>query len=249
MKHISNLLWTGGWDSTYRLLELLLVENKSVQTYYVIDSNRASTAIELQTMQLLRDSILQKNPKAKNRFPESRIIKLEDIKPNQEITERYWRMANKERLGIQYEWLARLALQFGIDNLQLSVERRPDSFMGRHVYPFLKREEPENRRSYRLKEEPVNPDVHFFGKFEYPLIELTKQDMRALAIKYKFENIMNHTWFCHKPTKSKKSCGVCVPCSLVIKDGMGYRLPLSSRARHFFEFGIKRPIKQLVKPS
>ena len=29
------LLWTGGWDSTYRLLDLLLVQKQHVQPYYV----------------------------------------------------------------------------------------------------------------------------------------------------------------------------------------------------------------------
>ncbi len=249
MKYTSNLLWTGGWDSTYRLLELLLVEHEQVRTYYVIDSNRSSTAIELQTMQKIRDKVIKKYPKVKEQFPESHIIRCEDIKPDPEITESYWRMASKERLGIQYEWLARLAQQFGINNLQLSVERRPDSFLGRNVYPYLEREEAANRGSYRLKSTPANPDVNFFSNFEYPLIELTKQDMRQHAIRYKFEDIMNHTWFCHKPTKAKESCGVCVPCSLVIKDGMGYRLPISSRARHFFEYSIKQPIKKLIKPA
>ena len=31
------LLWTGGWDSTFRLLQLLLLYEKKVQPYYIID--------------------------------------------------------------------------------------------------------------------------------------------------------------------------------------------------------------------
>ncbi len=31
------LLWTGGWDSTFRLLHLVIVEGHAVQPYYMID--------------------------------------------------------------------------------------------------------------------------------------------------------------------------------------------------------------------
>ena len=41
-----NLFWTGGWDSTYRLLYLLIVEKKYVQPYYIIDLTRKSEFIE-----------------------------------------------------------------------------------------------------------------------------------------------------------------------------------------------------------
>src|SRR5688572_33020809 len=34
------LLWTGGWDSTFRLLMLLLVERRAVQSYYIVDRLR-----------------------------------------------------------------------------------------------------------------------------------------------------------------------------------------------------------------
>lgn len=34
-KRIFNLYWTGGFDSTFRLCEMLLIENKIVQPYYI----------------------------------------------------------------------------------------------------------------------------------------------------------------------------------------------------------------------
>src|SRR5690606_13578695 len=32
-----NLLWTGGWDSTFRLLSLVVQQHRCVQPYYVLD--------------------------------------------------------------------------------------------------------------------------------------------------------------------------------------------------------------------
>jgi hypothetical protein len=36
------LLWTSGFDSTYRLIEIILVENKKAQPIYIIDEQRTS---------------------------------------------------------------------------------------------------------------------------------------------------------------------------------------------------------------
>jgi len=32
-----NLFWTGGWDSTFRLIQLVFVNKKTVHPYYIID--------------------------------------------------------------------------------------------------------------------------------------------------------------------------------------------------------------------
>lgn len=47
---ITHLFWTGGWDSTFHLLQLLLDEYKAVQTYYLLDSTRASCPEEIETI-------------------------------------------------------------------------------------------------------------------------------------------------------------------------------------------------------
>ena len=45
-----NLFWTGGWDSTFRLLQLIIVFRKRVQPYYIIDTTRKSVQNEKQAM-------------------------------------------------------------------------------------------------------------------------------------------------------------------------------------------------------
>lgn len=35
-----HLLWTGGWDSTFRVLQLLLCSRDAVQPHYIIDPER-----------------------------------------------------------------------------------------------------------------------------------------------------------------------------------------------------------------
>ena len=45
-----NIFWTGGWDSTFRVLQLLIAKKKTVQPFYINDPNRKSAEKELNAM-------------------------------------------------------------------------------------------------------------------------------------------------------------------------------------------------------
>lgn len=45
------MLWTGGWDSTFQLLQLLFVQKRRVAPFYLIDEPRQSTGMELLAME------------------------------------------------------------------------------------------------------------------------------------------------------------------------------------------------------
>ncbi len=242
-----NMLWTSGWDSTFRLLQLLLMEKKEVQTYYIIDSNRKSTPVELKTMKKIRRLVETNWPQEAKLMLPTKIIQKESIEANDTITQQYWRMATKERLGIQYEWIARMAHQYGINDLELSIEARQNNFVWRNIRPFLERENPEDRTSYRLAHQPLNPDVVLFSCFRWPIIELTKLDMKDIATKNGFIHVLNKTWFCHKPTKLGIPCGVCMPCRIAVEDGMSHRLPMISRARNYYEVQLKPRVKHALQ--
>ena len=47
MKNVINLLWTGGWDSTFRFLQLILIEKRTVQPIYIMDLDRTSHVQEI----------------------------------------------------------------------------------------------------------------------------------------------------------------------------------------------------------
>ncbi len=248
MAAIANLLWTGGWDSTYRLLELLLLEKRKVQPFYVIDNKRPSFNKELDTMSRIRDMIIKDWPETADRLMPAKVFGKDDIEPNAAITQLYNQIRKKERLGEQYEWLARMAAQLGINDLELSIETPlPHTFVGRHIRPFLARENPDDRTSYRLLHKPALPEVSLFSCFKWPVIEITKLDMQANAIKYGFLHVMQQTWFCHRPNRLQKPCGVCMPCHIAILEGMGHRVPLTSRIYNYYEFKIRRPLRDAFK--
>src|SRR4249919_454123 len=62
----TRLFWTGGWDSTYRLLWLLLVEGRHVEPIYLVDETRRSLHVERRTMQHLRERLAEIDPQTRN---------------------------------------------------------------------------------------------------------------------------------------------------------------------------------------
>ncbi len=101
------VLWTGGWDSTFRLLDVVLVHGASVQPFYVLDTARRSSIVELNTMQRIRRSVAAISQKKAALIRPSTIVSIHDIRPDRDITDRYVRLKARSFLGEQYDWLAR----------------------------------------------------------------------------------------------------------------------------------------------
>lgn len=241
-----NLLWTSGWDSTFRLLELLVVQQRPVQPYYVIDRTRKSFTVELQTMEKLKKMTFSKFPHARKLLLPTIVQELEDISPNKELTECYTRLAARKRLGAQYEWLARFAKQAGLTNLEMCLETRSPGFFTSYVGPYMVQTPDGPSFTFRLGESPQDPDVQHFKYFTFPITHLTKLDLQDLAQKHGFLDILNQTWFCHSPL-GQKPCGTCRPCYTAVEEGMGRRVPLTSRLRCLYFYHFRLPLHRVLR--
>lgn len=71
--------------------------------------------------------------------------------------------------------------------------------------------------------------VALFGAFDLPLYELRKLDMERLAVAAGFADVLEATWFCHKPVRGRP-CARCAPCRYTRDEGLARRIPRSSRA-------------------
>ena len=220
MKEIHNVLWTSGWDSTYRVIELVL-KGVTIQPYYVIDKNRISYKKEMDTIHLLKKQIIETYPKTKHQILKTILINRKDIKHNLIYKLSYKVLKKRAHIGSQYYWLACLSKK--INNLEVSVHDK-----GQIALFFLKDKtnietHPDIGKYYKL-----NPDVKdfflktIFGNMRFPVLGLEKLDMKKIAEEKGFIHIMNNTWFCHNSTE--KPCRECSPCKQVIRDGMEYRL-------------------------
>ncbi|MEM2293044.1 MAG: hypothetical protein QXX41_07180, partial [Nitrososphaerota archaeon] len=74
-----NLFWTGGWDSTFRLLYLVFVKKKSVQPFYIVDTGRPSTLHELRAMHVIKEEVAKRDPQLANLIKPTIIVSVHDI--------------------------------------------------------------------------------------------------------------------------------------------------------------------------
>ncbi len=220
------LLWTGGWDSTFRLLSLLLREQREVQPYYVIDSlhYRPAVPAEQEAMRAIRQALLKRHPEAAVRLADTIECRLADIAEDAETARQYERCLAIGFIGGQYEWLARYCRQHGIDGMELSIHRddKARELLADLIAPSRDRLDPRFAGDCRYE---------LFKSFRLPLFDLTKRQMQAEARAGGFEELMRLTWFCHKP-RHGQPCGVCNPCIYTIEEGLGERVPLRGRMRY-----------------
>ncbi len=217
-----NLLWTGGWDSTFRLLYLLLVEEKAVQPIYIVDSERPSTGYEIRAMESIRKEVLELYPATKRLFLTTIFDKKDQIQPDPNITEQFELIKSRVHIGIQYDWLARYAVQKNISDLEIAYQK---SIPPHDLDVMLFAELTSHENNFRVKENPSFHAISLFKFFRFPLANLTKLEMEHLAKKHNFFEIMKKTWFCHTPKKNGKPCEVCQPCLIARKSGHTHGLP------------------------
>lgn len=213
MSNKVDLLWTGGWDSTFRLLQILFVEKKAVKTHYIIRPQEC-TGKEIDTIHNIRRKISRSYPEQRKLILPITFMSIDEIKSNNLITEEYKKVRKTRKLNKQYEILARYCNQIGVNNMELSV-LSSETF------------------------EHVNTDSIIFQYFELPLLGLTKQKMYEIARENGWMDLMKMTWFCRRPKKGRP-CGFCGPCTDAVIAGMGWRLPLSSRFIAYIQLPFRK---------
>lgn len=230
-----NLLWTGGWDSTFRLLQLSLLDIQ-IQPYYFIDKERKSKDIEVERMKLILEKI-KDDKRFKAQISEIIFIKVEDVLENMkniEISNIYRELREKYKLGTQYEWLSLYCNSKEI-SMELGIEKSNHGKMSK----VLKQEKCdlkniendflENRKILGNKKSKVYPMAKYWI---YSVVEYSKKDMEEIAKKEGWLDIMKLTWFCHRPIKGKP-CGYCNPCKDAMNLGMEWRMPFISKLRYY----------------
>lgn len=230
----NNVLWTGGWDSTYRVLDLVINKKKVITPFYILDENRKSTKMELKTMQLIRNMVEKEDGQASDRINDLIIINKNSIPPNNKITDSYKKLSKESHLGAQYDWLARYTNSIGISDLELCIhaDDTVEDFINNDVELVENGED----KYYKLQKHLSKPELFIFSYYHYPLFDMTKINMEEQAKISGFDHIMEITWFCHSPNKDQP-CGMCNPCKYTKEEGLGRRVPKPSTL-----FKIKRKI-------
>jgi 7-cyano-7-deazaguanine synthase in queuosine biosynthesis len=185
------------------------------------------------------------NKQAYERISYLQITLGNEIPEDIQITNCWNRLRNRMDLARQYDWLARYAQSRNLTTLELGVEKhdRDDG-----VYPFLKENiERTPLGVYRIKQgAAVNAEL--FARFEFPLYDYSKPQMRDVAKQQGFLDILEKSWFCHEPINGGP-CGMCHPCVTVVEEGMRYRLTKEALFRYYVvQFVRKSPLSKFNLP-
>ncbi len=234
-KTITNVFWTGGWDSTYMLIKLLK-QNKTVQPIYVIDNGRASRNNEMLAMA----EILKHLENLGGEVLPIVQININEIKENEEISNSYKNLCKKVRLGSQYDWIARLALEY--PGIAMGIEKPNGEFSG-----CLAAIEKTGKLIFKdgvgfIDVNHSSQDcINIFGNVCFPIIELTETDMVKDIKEWGLEKVMKYIWFCHAPINGIP-CGTCRPCQQKMECKMNFLLPPKSQLRYKIFHLIERTI-------
>lgn len=169
---------------------------------------------------------------------------MDNIKDNNSITCAYQAIRKEIPIGTQYDWLARLAVDF--PGIELGIEKPFGEYSGCvdaiERFGRLKQQ----TDSWVIDSEYSTPELNLlFGNFSFPIIQFTELDMVANIKKWHCESIMKQIWFCHSPIAGKP-CGKCRPCQQKMECGMEFLLPPKAQQRyriHKFIYSLMTPLR------
>ena len=222
-------MWTGGWDSSFRVIQLSRVNGVSIQGIYISGDGRGSEEKEINAINTIIEMLnIRKETRAELR--PLQIIDKKDIPVNKDISDAYDRIRKEIKIGTQYDWLARFA------NINQGVELGavlPDGeFSG--VRETIERYGgfTKDGDTYKLDIAKATDDCKkIFGNFEFPLAFTKETAMVEIIKEWGYEDIMSHIWFCHTPYKGRV-CGVCRPCEQKMEGNMDFLLPKDAQKRY-----------------
>lgn len=238
-KTIVNVLWTGGMDSSFRMIQLSKFP-LLIQPVYIMD-NRRSEKRELSAITEITRAIEDHPETCCTILP---LLKFDvtKIPPDKEITDAFQRLHKVFPIGSQYDWLARFAKLY--PGIEISFEKCEinQTYICMHTKGSYQKVT-EGYISYAMLEKTnSDPDLYtVFGNFHFPLplFEITKIEEFNRYKTLGFEHIINKTWFCHKPINDEP-CGVCKPCQSVVQEGLTFRLPTSAIKRYETEIKYRQ---------
>lgn len=210
--NVHHVFWTGGRDSSFRVLQVLFNTDKKVQPHYVI-RHEESTGNEIDAMNSIRRELTRSYPQARPRLLPTIYINEELIPGFREIDEAIQELRKSIRVHEQYQILASYCKDAKVGPIELSYERA--TYDGDEGAPI---------EAYFGKKFPFEDLLH-------PLEGRTKMDCYREAKEQGWHELLNMTSFCRRPRRKGRPCGTCGPCCDAVIEGMGFRLPFTSRVK------------------
>lgn len=214
------LFWTGGYDSTFRLCQLVIDQKRSVVPIYITDDNldnptgtyrRKNRKYEIDAMNKIKNQIYAKFTYTNGLIKDT--IYIDKININREIEKKMnnlYDSGKNHRPMTQYGGLAQTTFDMN-KNIEIAVENSPHSTMRKMIFNDLKYD---GKDYYILNvKKLVDKNLDIFQKFLFPTINITKKEMFDISVTNKYDDILKLTWSCWFPTADGKPCGNCPMCN------------------------------------
>lgn len=223
---VVEVFWTGGWDSSFRVISLA-DKPVTIQPFYLGDE-RVSERNELNAMEGIKRDLLNRAA-TQCTFRPVQIVQTSDVEKDAAVTHAYQKL--QSRLGSQYDWLARFAKTH--PGIELCIHKDDRAFEVMSTLGKVRYVEDTVVGGYfEIDRELSDPAVVLlFGNLRFPLLDLSKQDMKERSMREGTFAMMEKTWFCHRPIRNEP-CGVCNPCTYSIEEGMQFRFSPAALRRY-----------------
>ena len=237
-----NILWTGGLDSTYRIVELSRREC-IVQPYYIV-GKRKSLQQELRAMDKIVH-LLRKDNKTRATLSDLILIEEKDIaKDNQIFDSWMYLFPGKGTRSLQYYWLAKYAAHNNL-MMEMGLQFSPNGTIVKAVDESLLIPHPDADYDVLMidKTRADQDVINLFGHFYFPksLYHKTKKEEIEELYAMGYKNVVKHTWSCLKPVWGFP-CGHCLPCRSFEKEGV--KIPITGKILYNIKNMFKKKDKK-----
>ena len=215
------IFWTGGYDSTFLLIQALVIEGYPVQPIYIKCTNldekfgingRYNQREEIKTMKEIRRKIIERYPECEIRFLPTMYVY--SIKKDNDVSQKFKNIHNNfsyfSRDVTQYERMARLSLNLD-KNIEVGLEKcgtgLDEATKGIRILEGSKHCQIDMSKLVSIEMQ----DFDIFKNFRFPIVHLSKEECKNIALKQKNYDILQLTWTCWHPDNGKQ-CGKCPQC-------------------------------------
>jgi hypothetical protein len=212
------VFWTGGYDSTFRICQALIDENRTVQPIYISDiidnlpenpTRRKNREQEYNAMEKIRADLALKYPYTKKTF--LKLLDIKNIPIDNDIANHMKTLKQQKRVRravCQYGAMAQATRNLN-KNIEICVENEPGSMLNKTMKGQLLCNGSICTLKSNLKVD--DESLKIFDRFVFSTIKLTKKDMLNIAKKSGYEDILGLTWSCWYPNNGNP-CGKCIMC-------------------------------------
>lgn len=216
-----NIFWTGGLDSTFRVVELSQLRC-TIQPYYIMLGKRKSQQYEINAINTI-SRILRKDKRTKAVLLDPIIVDEEEIPRDNDIFDSWLRLMRGA--SWQYYVLAKFVNQHQLE-MEMSFRFSPNGTVARVISEKILT--PYSDPNYNVlvidKARADHNVLTVFGNFCFPksLYHKNKREEIDILRRDGYGKVVKHVWFCFDPMWGYP-CGHCFPCCSFEKEGV--RLP------------------------